>query len=492
MNLSKSKYCNGFQCKKMLWLDKYKPVEKTDLNNDSVFDNGTDVGIVAKGIFGDYIDIDFNTDLSKMIESTLETINNNEICNITEASFSYNNNFCSVDILRKNRNEFEIYEVKSSTEVKDIYKEDASYQYYVMTKLGYNVKKVCIVYINNKYKRHGDLELNKLFNIEDITDIAVCKVDAVEKRIKDINDYMEMKEEPQDGIGLHCFNPYECPFFSYCTKDLDKPNVFDIVKMNKNQKFKLFNNGKVSFKELLSEDLNERFREQIDFEINDREDKIEVDKIEEFLDTLSYPLYFLDFETYQQVIPLYDDIMPYEQIPFQYSLHYIESKGGKLYHKEFLAEADIDSRRGLAERLVEDIPKDVCVLAYNMGFEKSVIKHLAVLYPDLSEHLLNIASNLKDLMIPFFNRNYYTKNMKGSYSIKYVLPALFPDDPSLNYHNLEGVHNGSEAMNAYASLGSLSKVEQEILRNNLLKYCELDTFAMVKIYYKLLEVTNKK
>ena len=164
----------------------------------------------------------------------------------------------------------------------------------------------------------------------------------------------------------------------------------------------------------------------------------------------------------------------------------------ELKHKEFLAEAGIDPRRSLAEALVRDIPKDVCTLAYNMSFEKTVIKSLAKNYPDLREHLLNIHDHIKDLMIPFYNRNYYTRSMQGSYSIKYVLPALFPNDPSLNYHNLEEIHNGGEAMNAYATMGDLTKEEQESLRKNLLKYCGLDTYAMVKIYEKLLEVTNRR
>ena len=192
--------------------------------------------------------------------------------------------------------------------------------------------------------------------------------------------------------------------------------------------------------------------------------------------------------TFQQSIPQYEDIKPYEQIPFQYSLHYIESEDSPLEHKEFLSEPDIDPRRKLAESLVKDIPKDVCVLAYNMSFEKTVIKNLAELYPDLKEHLLNIRDNIKDLMIPFYNRDYYTKDMYGSYSIKYVLPALFKDDEKLNYHNLEEVHNGSEAMSAFANMGKLLTKDREKLRHNLLKYCELDTYAMVKIWKKLKDI----
>ena len=126
-----------------------------------------------------------------------------------------------------------------------------------------------------------------------------------------------------------------------------------------------------------------------------------------------------------------------------------------------------------------------------MSFEKSIIKKLASLYPDLSDHLMNIHDNIKDLMIPFKNRDYYVKEMYGSYSIKYVLPALFPNEEDLNYHNLNDVHNGSEASNAYLMMRNLEKEELDNLRKNLLKYCGLDTYAMVKIYGKLKEVTQK-
>ena len=203
---------------------------------------------------------------------------------------------------------------------------------------------------------------------------------------------------------------------------------------------------------------------------------------------LYYPLYFLDFETFQQPIPKYDGIRPYMQIPFQYSLHYIENEKGELKHKEFLAEAGIDPRRKLAEKLVNDIPKNACVLAYNMQFEKMVIKNLAELYEDLREDLLIIHNNIKDLMIPFVDRMYYCKEMQGSYSIKYVLPALFPDDPELDYHNLPLVHNGGEAMSVFATLDQKTKEEQEKIRQGLLVYCKLDTYAMVKIWEKLKKI----
>ena len=487
MNLSKSKYCNAIQCPKMLWLDQNKPEKKEDTSNQSVLDNGTEVGIIAQNIFGPHKDIKFDTNLTNMINETITSLKNNNLI-LTEASFSYHNNFCSIDILKKEDNNYEIYEVKSSTEIKDIYLDDISYQTYILKSLGYNVKKASIIYLNSQYERIGELNLKELFNIKDVTNTVLSKQDEVKEQIEYINKYMKQKKEPNNDIGIHCVTPYPCPYFKYCTRHLPEKNIFNIRRMRNSTKFKLYHDNIFTYEDLLEEDIDWKYKEQIEFDLYNKKPFINKDKIKEFLRTLSYPLYFLDFETYQQAIPEYDYVKPYMQIPFQYSLHYLDNENSPLMHKEFLADSNIDPRRSLAESLIKDIPKDTCVIAYNMMFEKMVIKNLANIYPDLKDHLMNIHNNIKDLMIPFKNRDYYTKEMEGSYSIKYVLPALFPNDPSLNYHNLDSVHNGSEAMEAYANLNNLSKEEQQKIRKSLLKYCELDTYAMVKIWQKLKEL----
>lgn len=489
--LSKSKYCKAKQCNKILWLDKHKPELAMDNARESVLENGTKVGELAREYFGEHINIEFDNDLSKMILETEKHLKNAPNI-ITEASFNFDNNFCSIDILKNDIDGVEIYEVKSSADIHDIYLEDVSYQYYILKNLGLNIKKASIVILNNKYVRQGDLELNKLFKVIDITDIAISKQDEIQNKIKEINEYMakyESKEdEPSKALGMYCFEPYNCAYWQYCNKDLPENNVFGIRKMQKRKKFELYQKGKISFEDLIHEDINPKYLEQIDFELNNKEPKINKENIQAFLNTLSYPLYFLDFESFQQAVPEYDGVSPYMQIPFQYSLHYIEKEDGELYHKEFLADAGIDPRRKLAEKLVEDIPANACVLAYNMSFEKTVIKKLAQSYKDLSDRLMNIHDNIKDLMIPFFNRDYYVREMQGSYSIKYVLPALFPNNPELDYHNLPLVHNGGEASDTFLNLNGKTKQEQEELRNGLLVYCKLDTYAMVKIWEKLKEI----
>ena len=142
------------------------------------------------------------------------------------------------------------------------------------------------------------------------------------------------------------------------------------------------------------------------------------------------------------------------------------------------------------ETFQQAIPENVCSAAYNVSFEKTVIRHLAESFPDLAGHLMNIHENMHDLMIPFQKQYYYSAAMQGSYSIKYVLPALWPGDPELDYHNLDGVHNGAEASASFADMANHTPEEVEEMRKNLLKYCRLDTYAMVKVLRMLKDVAS--
>lgn len=494
LKLSKSKYCRSVQCNKMIWLDKYYPERAIPKASENVLKNGTEVGELARKIFGKYDNVEFNKDLNFMIEETKKLLDKKSRI-ITEASFNYNNNFCSVDILKNDIDGLEIYEVKSSTEISDIYLEDVSYQYYILTNLGYKVKKVSIVYLNNQYVRYGKLELDKLFNIEDVTEIALGKQSEIEENILEINKYMNKytkENEPEKKLTINCMKPYECEYWEYCTRNLPKPNVFDIAGMRTNKKFEKYDEGKISFKTLQYEKINSTYLEQIDFEVNNKEPRIIVEPIKELLDSLEYPLYFIDFESFQLAIPEYEGTKPYQQLPFQYSLHIVNEPGGELTHKEFLAEIeDKEFLRHFAESMIKDIPENGSVIVYNMGFEHSRINELATIYPDLKEELMRINSNMVDFLPPFKKRYFYMKEMMGSASIKKVLPALYPNDPELDYHNLPVIHNGSEASETFLKLKEKSKQEQEILRNGLLKYCELDTYAMVKIWEKLKEVVGE-
>ena len=495
MNLSKSKYTKALQCPKMLWMDMYKPDKAVEnLSLQEIYERGNDVGDLARQYFGDYVLVDFDKGLSSMIDETQEFINAGAT-NIAEASFSYNGNFCSVDILHKNTYGWDIIEVKSSTHLKSVFLDDMAFQCYVLTKLGYKITGVYNMHLNSDYVRRGELNLEQLFTIEDCTEAIAMRLPYVEQNIQQIGQFFARTEdfEPEYDIGMHCESPYECAYKNYCQRNLPTPNIFDVRGgLGRKKKYEFYYDGIISFEDVaLYAKLNKKQTLQVETEVFNKPPVIDKKHIKKYLDELTYPLYHLDFETYMQAVPEYDGISPYMQIPFQYSLHIQHEKGGECEHREHLGKEGTDTRRALAEQLCADIPMDVCSLAYNMKFEKMIIKQLADEYPDLADHLMNIHDNMKDLMVPFEKGDYYCKEMQGSYSIKLVLPALFPNDPELDYHALEGIHNGGEAMQAYPDLVNHTPEEQAIIRKNLLAYCRLDTLAMVKVLEKLYDMTKE-
>ena len=494
ISLSKSKYCRAFQCPKMLWMDQNMPEKAIKKASDAVLANGSAVGDVAMGYFGDFVEVPFSLNKQEMCDTTAKCMAENTPV-IAEASFLYDNCFCSVDLLRKVEDGYELIEVKSSTSVHSIYLEDMAYQYYVLKNCGIPVVRVFIMFINNKYERHGALDLKQLFTLQDCTKECLDRQSDVKEKIDEIKNWLSKTDEPQKDIGLYCEEPYDCDYMEYCKEicGAKEPSVFSIANLSSKKKYKLFHEGIITFDDIMKEhpkELSDNNLLQVKMEHENAPAHIDKEKIREFLGTIRYPLYHLDFETFQQAVPEYDGIIPYNMIPFQYSLHVQRSALSKPEHYEFLAKEGEDPRRALAKQLCEDIPTDVCVLAYHSSTEIGIMKKLAAQFPDLSAHLLSICSNTLDLMVPFQKKYYYCKEMQGSYSIKYVLPALCPNDPELDYHALDGIHNGGEAMNAFAQLPNHTPEEIELIRKQLLAYCKLDTLAMVKVLEKLYEAVG--
>jgi hypothetical protein len=496
MNLSKSRYREGIQCPKILWLNEHKSeVRDESVKNQGVLDTGNKVGDLAMGYYGAYSEVPYNNNKSVMIDETKRLLDANTPI-ICEASFSYDGNFCSVDILRVCGGEVEITEVKSSTGIIPVYYDDIAFQYYVLSSCGLNVKKAFIMHINNKYERQGDIDLTGFFTAHDCTTLVRAMQKDVAANIERLKKGAEEENEPNIDIGMHCFEPYECGYRAYCWKHIPKNSVFDISRnaLRRDKQFDLYKKGIISYKQLLEsgEKLSNAARLQIETFFNNKP-VINKKAIRTFLDTLSWPLYFLDFETFNEAIPPFDGLRPYMQVPFQYSLHIQEKPGAAPEHREFLAKEGIDPHEELAERLCADIPENVCVLAYNMVFEKGCIKEIARRLEkrgknDMVAHLMNMHGNIKDLMKPFQRRDYYSSELDGSFSIKKVLPSLCPDDPELDYNKLDFVHNGVEAQTAYSDLAGKSLEERERIRTALLAYCRLDTLAMVKILEKLTNI----
>lgn len=495
MRLSKSKYTRFCQCPKMLWLDKNKPgLAVQDEALLKRFEEGNEVGDLAMGLLGDYVEVttlnrDGTLNIPAMLAKT-KTLVAAGAKNICEASFQAKNCFCAVDILHAENGGYAIYEVKSSTQISEVYLWDVAYQKWVSEQAGISVTGTYIVYINNEYVRDGEIDIRKLFKIQNVWEEIAPFYGLVEGNIARAREYMKQTEEPEMRIGCQCKNPYECAYWQYCSRNLPKPSVFDLYRISFKEACGYYNDGIASYDDCIKSGvkLSEKQLMQIKHAQLDLPTYVDKVGVQQFLNGLRYPLYFLDFETYQTCVPLYDGTKPFQQVPFQYSLHYITGANGNLQHNEFLADEREDPRRKLAERLCEDIPLGACVLAYNKAFECTRIKELAEAFPDLADKLLHIKDNIRDLLDVFQGGYVYNRAMGGSFSIKSVLPALFPDNPDLNYHNLADVHNGTEAMGAYLELRKTSGEERESLRKSLLAYCKLDTMAMVMLWQKLKEL----
>ena len=474
---SKTSLIKGIQCPKALYLSKNPPaIEiKPDPDLEAKFQAGREVGILAQQLFPGGTVVPFsNLSVTEQIAKTRELIEaGTEV--IYEAAFAFDGIFIKADILVRTDTTWEINEVKMSTSVKDPNYDDAAIQYYVVTNSGLPVSKVFLVHINNKYERQGDTNVQQLFTREDVTELALVRQEDLPATITDLREAL-MGDEPTIDIGGYCTYPYSCEFVPYCWRDIPEDSIFSL-KGRGIDKFEYYGQGIVRLEDLPIDKLNEAQRFQANATIN-KEDSTNPAGVKNFLDSLWYPLCHLDFETFATPIPPFDGTRPYQKIPFQYSLHIQEKEGVEPIHFEYLAEPGNDPRRELAEKLLAEIPEDACVLTYNQTFEKGVLKNLAEAFPDLADDINARIENIRDLMVLFKKRDVYRWQMRGSYSIKAVLPALVPE---LSYEGLS-VSDGMMAMRVYHEMCKTNDpVKLTELRQGLLEYCRLDTLAMVMI-----------
>lgn len=474
------------QCPKSFWLHKNNPSLLSPGDYQSKVNKQIEAVFFARDLFPTGSAVKYSNDPSQMIAETQRLLALGEKT-IYQATFEYDGVYVICDILRHTEHGWHLYTVKSSTRVKDRHLDDLSFQWFVVNE-NLPLSNSLLIYINNEYVRRGVLDLKQLFTLYDLTSEIIKRRDAVPIRISRMKELINENGVKQD-IGPYCKkygkDDLECRAKDHCWSHIPYYSVFDIARLGK-KAFELYNQGIVTLSDIPA---NYKLTDPQSFQVKAYKENLKVvdtRRIQTFLSTISYPLYFLDFETYLQMVPLYDGDKPYKQIPFQYSIHSLKSKGAVLDHSEFLAIEGSDPRREIAERLVTKIPKGACTIAYNISFEKMVLKNLSDHFPDLAEHLLDIHDNLVDLMLPFQNKWFYLNEMRGSYSLKAVLTALFPNDVSLNYSHLL-IKDGSMAMDTFENLHTRTPEERNLLREALLAYCKLDTYAMVKIWEHLMK-----
>lgn len=450
--LSKSKFTRGNNCHKSLWLyvNKREERELPELVQ-AVLDRGTDVGKLAQDYFPggvmavqeDYPGFESAKRTQELIAGGTQTI--------YEATFIYDNTLVAVDILTKIDGRWQLFEVKSTNSVKPQHIEDVAVQYYVASGSGLDIADVSVMHMNGKYVRNGALDVKGLFAHESVMEPVQEMLDEVVKNIRILSKVEKLKKEPKVKMGDQCLHPYYCDFYEYCSGQQPVATTPE--------------------PELSS--------------------KPEIDRkgIEAFLSEIIYPVCFLDFETIMPCVPMFDKSRPYQQLTFQYSLHFLESKNAELVHTYHLAESNLstDPRPGLIKQMLKETRKAKTVFVYSRQFEETRINEMIRDFPEYAKPLEALKNKILDLIVPFRSKLFRTGTMEGSSSIKKVLPALCPD---FSYDNL-AISNGMAASNAFMGLYYTDDKElKEKTRKELLEYCHLDTMAMVKILEVLVEYSR--
>ena len=482
--LSKSTFIRGTQCLKSLYLNKHHRELKEDVSEqlEQVFATGHQVGELAQDLFpgGDYGALPGEIPSATSVQRTMDLIDKG--CKIIyEATFQFEEVMVAMDIMVKHEDGWHAYEVKSATSVKDTFRMDASVQYYVITNSGCKLKDIAIVHINTEYVKHGAIDVHKLFTIESVLPQALENQTFVDSKIKEFKNVLASSSIPEVEIGPHCSDPYECDFTEHCWQHIPKQTLFSYKGLRGVEKWDLFRSNIYKIDDIPDNyPLGKAGQVVVSAEKNNRE-YINKASIRSFVTDIHYPIYYLDFETlFMVTIPIYDNSSPFQQIPFQYSLHIKRNKDAEIEHYEFLSEANrnIDPRIAFIEQLVAEIGTEGSILAYNMSFEIGRLNELKDIAPQYINEIDNMIARFVDLMSPFRSKHYYTPSMKGSYSIKKVLPALVPE---LSYDGMD-IANGGDASSSFMRL--FDETDSETIqktRTDLLEYCKLDTLAMVEI-----------
>lgn len=475
--LSKSNYLVGLQCLKYLWTvfnDKEK-LPEIDMNTQHRFEEGHIAGNYAKKCFPEGIGIP-TEEFQENVDKTKELLKERKI--LFEAGVIVDNISCRIDILKPvNEDEWDIIEVKSSTKIKGINIHDVSFQKYCCEKAGLKIRKCFLMHINNEYVRKNEIDPDGLFRIEEITSEVEEVIGGIQERIDSMLKVISLDKCPTSTISKQCGDPYDCPFISKCW-DLPEDNIFQLHRFAKKTCFELHGKGIVCIEDLPGDmALNDKQSIQKESHICGQP-HINSKKIKEFLETLEYPLYYLDFETMSPVIPIHNGMRPYQRIPFQFSLHVIKDKGAEPEHYSFLAENADDPRQNFLEELKKVLGTQGSIIVYYQSFEKGVLKELAEAFPEYQEWVNSLFVRIIDLYAPFSEFAYYHPKQKGSASIKYVLPAI----TGKGYDDLE-IRDGDTASISFINitLKDVSEEERQKVRDNLEKYCGLDTEGMIWI-----------
>jgi hypothetical protein len=489
--ISKSKYVAGVQCAKREYLEVHRP-ELAASVDDGRMQQGLEVGSLARQMFpgGVLVAADYKH-LSDAIRDTRELVANREVPAIFEATFEHSGVLVRADVLKRNSGGFHLTEVKSSTKVKPEHTDDVSIQKYVMQGCGLRVMDTNVMRLSRDYVYDGALaadgrrvyDISRLFATEELQPYG----DGQVSRTLDEQFRVLAQPQPPNIVpSSRCTSPYDCEFYDHCHPVWADGDIRSLPIAGCKIEA-LLSGGITSIAQLPSQIvLKEQFHltaKECRFALGAKEKGVQINPVlAAELEALRYPLYFMDFETVFPALPLFAGLRPYDQLPFQWSVHVQRQPGAALEHHEFLATDNNDPRSDFISSLCAVMGEIGNIVVYNETFESQRLSELTSWPPGFAGRIENIQGRLWDLL-PRMRKHVYHPAFAGSYSLKYVLPALIPE---MTYEGM-AVGNGTEAGVAWEQLvrGGLDGAEREKTRKALLDYCGMDTMAMVRLLEKL-------
>lgn len=486
--LSKSKLLSFRQCPKRLWLQTHRPeLAEIDDATSSVMASGTYVGETFREIYPDGVLVDTD-DLVSALEMTQALIASNHASPIFEATFQANNVLVRIDMLAPVEGGYRLVEVKSSTSVKNYHLDDATIQTWVAQNTGISILKTEVAHIDNRFVYQGDEQYEGLFAEENVDAAVTERLPQVIHWVRDAQAMLQ-GEEPGICAGAQCYDPFACPFVGYCRRNEDAAEFpVEILPRNYGLAANLKADGYADLRDVPEDRLEKAIHQKVLRvtksgipELNSEAGRL--------VRSLPYPRYYLDFETINFAVPRWANTRPYQQVPFQFSCH-VELAPGTVGPSSFLSTDGTDPRRAFALAVIEAVnPKllhdlDIQdsapgpVLVYNAAFERKRIEELAATFPDLADELFAINDRIVDLL-PITRQHYYHPEMRGSWSLKAVLPTI---GAGLGYDGMT-VANGGMAQDAFLEMIDVGTEadRKEELRQGLLDYCALDTYALLQL-----------
>jgi hypothetical protein len=486
--LSKSKLIAWRQCPRRLWLEVHKPeLRKDSAGAEARMEAGNELGRLAQRLYdpdGKGETIDFKeVGFGPALERSKAVLG--EAKPVFEAGFSAEGGLAFADVMlpvpKYGKPAWRMVEVKSATSVKDYHREDAAIQAYIARAAGVPLTAISIAHIDNSFVYPGDGDYDGLLVEEDLTEETSELAGEVARWIGEARKVAAQGNEPEIRTAGHCSDPFQCGFYDHCRSSEPQPEfpVDWLPRLQKKDVKEFIETKSISDLRDVPDALLNEIQLRVKKATLSGKPYFDRDGAARELKGQAMPACFLDFETVQFTIPVWKGTRPYQQLPFQFSLHRL-SADGTLAHYEFLDLSGGDPCRGFAETLLASCDGRGPVYVYNAQFETGRIRELGQRFPELVRGLDAIAMRMVDVL-PVARRYYYHPAQQGSWSIKAVLPSMVPE---LDYDSLNGVKDGAMASAAFleAIRPETSSERLEQIRRELLEYCWLDTYALVRVW----------